>query len=162
MPVVWKIFSGFSLWCEDRKLIRVGSVWWTTVKLMTETETEPSKKLRLVVVGTKLNTQWGGNLPWVGMIIQKSKVLCWLHCQLHYYQICNCVILFFVIYRQFLFDSDAFCKYVSSSERSIERTLASFSIQGFWEGIFRSYLWIGWKFIDRTLRNNWIHGNTSK
>lgn len=43
---------------------------------MTETETEPSKKLRLVVVGTKLNTQLGGNLPWVGMIIQKSKVLC--------------------------------------------------------------------------------------
>lgn len=40
---------------------------------MMETETELSKKLRMVAVGANLNTQ-DGDLPWVGMMIQKSQV----------------------------------------------------------------------------------------
>lgn len=45
---------------------------------MMETEIELSKKLRMVVVGAKLNTQLGGDLPWVGMMIQKSHVGLWI------------------------------------------------------------------------------------
>ena len=71
------------------------------------------------------------------MLLQESKFLG----QLHYTQICNHVILSFVIYKQPLLYSNAFIKLYCVFERIHGEDSDLFRIEYFLEGIFGSHLW---------------------